>query len=119
MSLRILLVEDDPLVARAFVRKLESRGHEVVHVTSIAGAERAITFGVAAPQVIIADREVEDGDAWEWARRFHAELDADDVLVVFMTGAPSANPPAGFFLKSDQIARLIETIEGQRKEREQ
>ena len=72
-SLRILLVEDDDVLARACQRLLSSHGHRVVRARGCAGALLAVKREPL--DLIISDAHLADGNALELLERVRKQLD--------------------------------------------
>ena len=84
IKLRILVVDDQPIVLRSTARLLEGRGHEVVQVSDADEAGQvAETFDVA-----VVDVELEDGSGVEVARALLARGVAP--RIVFFTAVVGA-----------------------------
>jgi EAL domain-containing protein (putative c-di-GMP-specific phosphodiesterase class I) len=82
---RVLVVDDEDAVRRAFVRVLSSAGYEVSEASSVAEALRML--GTFAPDVVVSDITMPGADGTELLRILSA---ADlDLPVIFLTGAPS------------------------------
>jgi len=79
--LRVLLAEDDPVIALGMERKLADLGHEVV--ARVSDGEAAVTEAArTAPEVIVMDIVMPKLDGLEAARRISA---AQDVAIVAIT----------------------------------
>jgi len=93
-SIRILLVEDDPPLAREIIRALEREHWALDHVASLADAFEAVILN--RYRLILLDRRLPDGDGIS--------------LVAAAKSRPS--PPAIIFLTaSDEIAARIEGLD--------
>ena len=81
--MRILLLEDEPHIARPVVQALAAQGHEVTHADTLAGARAA--FLEAEPDLLLLDvRLPEDGDGgFIFAREVRTSGYAG--LILFMT----------------------------------
>lgn len=81
--MRILLLEDEPHIARPVVQALVAQGHEVTHADTLEGARTA--FLEAEPELLLLDvRLPEDGDGgFVFAREVRASGYAG--LILFMT----------------------------------
>ncbi|MEA3051608.1 MAG: two-component system, OmpR family, response regulator [Sphingomonadales bacterium] len=93
-ALRILLVEDDPALAREIVRGLERDRWAVDHVACLADAFEAILQ--KAYRAILLDRRLPDGDGI--------------ALVAAAKSRPSA-PPIIFLTARDEIADRVEGLD--------
>lgn len=110
--MNILLIEDDALLASAFIRLLSRRGHSVHHVTGIGAAFDYISDLQGKPDVVITDREVVGGDAWAFVNQA-VQLGHFPDKVIYMSGKKSSDTPQPFFHKgADPTARLVDLIEG-------
>ncbi len=81
----VLLVEDDELVARAFSRLLQRRGHEVT--ISPSAEEGVVRMQSKQFDVVVSDIMMPGGGGIAMLRAVHA-LDAD-LPVILMTGCPT------------------------------
>ncbi|MDH3226486.1 MAG: response regulator transcription factor [Thermoleophilia bacterium] len=61
--MRVLLVEDEPRIARAIVEGLTREGFEVSHATTLAEARE-----VTEPELVLLDLRLPDGDGLDFAR---------------------------------------------------
>ncbi len=93
-SARILLVEDDPALARELVRGLERNSWPVDHVSCLADAFEAIIQ--TRYRAILLDRKLPDGDGIS--------------LVVAAKSRPSA-PPVIFLTARDEITDRVEGLD--------
>ena len=59
-ALRVLLVEDEPLLRWSIAETLAAHGHRVVEVADGAAARRALTGGLPAPDVVLLDYRLPD-----------------------------------------------------------
>ena len=101
MGLRVLLVEDNEMLQRAYARALRGRGHTVTIAASVQEGRTALADG---PDVLLLDREVPDGDGWSLRHET-----PPGCRVVLMSGnAPPGSPP--YWSKSgvDELYALIE-----------
>lgn len=78
--MRVLLIEDDPQTARHVTTTLTSRGHEVRSAVDLASAR---TMFEPAPDILIVDRMLPDGDGIELVAELRASREA--VPVLFLT----------------------------------
>lgn len=101
----ILLVEDDPALARMFLRILGKQGYTVHHVASVREARAALDEH-QAPDILLTDRDVPDGNAWD----LRAYVEPARTKVVLMTGNPPHDPPP-FFQKGTSISILLKMLE--------
>ena len=112
---KILIVEDEPIVAEAMCQFLENAGHEVV---GIARDEVSAICETAAerPDLVLMDiRLAGAGDGIEAARKIRADY---PVNVVFVTAhadpttrtRAAAVQPAGFVTKPYSARQLLEVV---------
>jgi two-component system CheB/CheR fusion protein len=83
-GLRILVVEDNELVAYGIAVVLRRKGHEVRVAAS--GLAALADAGADPPDVALVDIGLPDIDGYEVARRFRDSRDRRDVLLVALTG---------------------------------
>jgi CheY-like chemotaxis protein len=111
---KVLLVDDDPVFARALKRLLEAAGAVVMAVSNVCDALIAVTDHT--PNVIVTDVQLPDGDGLTLARRL---CDRTPGITVFaMTGQtdPSLEPLArsmgavGILHKPFDPQRLVSLI---------
>ncbi len=76
---RILIVEDDPNLRLALADNLDDEGHTVTEAATLATADAALA---AAPDLIILDIMLPDGDGYAWCRRLRATGDTTPVLML-------------------------------------
>ena len=112
---KVLIVEDEPIVAEAMCQFLENAGHEVV---GIARDEVSAICETAAerPDLVLMDiRLAGAGDGIEAARKIRADY---PVNVVFVTAhadhitrtRAAAIQPAGFVTKPYSARQLLEVV---------
>lgn len=112
---KVLIVEDEPIVAEAMSQFLENAGHEVV---GIARDEVSAICETAAerPDLVLMDiRLAGAGDGIEAARKIRADY---PVNVVFVTAhadpitrtRAAAVQPAGFVTKPYSARQLLEVV---------
>lgn len=109
-SLRILLIEDDPLVGRSIKRLLESRGHHVHLLDTLVSMTMREAAIRSRPQVVIADHQVGAQNGWFWAEAIFGEASLFPVRIIPMSG----NPPSvsgTCFLKGSDPMILINMVE--------
>jgi DNA-binding response OmpR family regulator len=110
---RVLLVEDEPIVARDMVRKLQKLGHEVV-ACAATGAAAVAQARQAAPDIVLMDIELAGPlDGIEAARRVR---EFARIPLVYLTAHGEGNAlerakstmPDGYVLKpaSDQALQV-------------
>jgi CheY-like chemotaxis protein len=83
--LRVLLVEDNPLVAYSLAAVLRAKGHHVEVAPSGEGALEAMTS--PPPHLALVDIGLPGIDGYEVARRFRARDEWRDVVLAALTGA--------------------------------
>lgn len=81
-SVRILLVEDEALFARAVSRRLEKAGFEAPAVATLAAAEREIQS--REPELVLLDMRLPDGSGLDFLQRLRSDL-AVQVPVIAMS----------------------------------
>lgn len=83
--MRVLIVEDDPLIALELADQLKEDGHEVIGTATSAGqAQRLIA--TALPDLMLVDIHLEDGETGcDFAHATKREL---NVPTIFVTGSP-------------------------------
>ena len=80
-SVKVLLVEDEPVLAEIVQECLQSRGFEVVHADTVAGA-KAVYYN-NKPDIIVLDVMLPDGSGFDFARQIR-NVDTD-LPVIFLT----------------------------------
>ena len=97
MGARILVVEDEQIIAADLTNKLRRMGHEVV-ATAIAGHEAISIAEQVRPDLVLMDVQLEDGMSGTEAARLIQERTG--AKIVFLTAFP------GVFL--EEPARMSE-----------
>lgn len=113
---RILLIEDEPVLARNIARALERTSLDVVHAASANAARRALLAG--GHDLVIADISLGDGDGLNVLTEAVEPL--RDTPVIVMTGQDSVHnraraeclPVAAFLSKPFALSRLVELVAG-------
>ncbi len=113
---RIVIVEDDPLVAMGVKIYLESRDHQIIGVAT--SGEQAVTVALQdAPDLVLMDVRLKGGiDGVEAAKRILAHR-AIPIIFVSGSGEPQtvgrikALRPAGLLLKPVTPADLAAEVE--------
>jgi PAS domain S-box-containing protein len=82
---RILLVEDDPILARMILRALERPEWQVLPVCRLTDALGSVTAWGA--DLVILDRKLPDGDGLDLCRQVRANPDSASVRILVLTGA--------------------------------
>jgi DNA-binding response OmpR family regulator len=116
---RILIVEDDAILAEAVAALLDHSGHRVVGIADDMMSALSIAR-VADPELVLMDIKLANGsDGIETARRLQTESSA---RVVFMTGNRDRQTreraatvgPVGFLIKPFSPQQLIDIVDDQR-----
>jgi DNA-binding response OmpR family regulator len=106
--MRILILEDDELLGPMLARQLRRRRHETVLVTSINSAREflaKIEDSGLQPECILTDRDLPDGNGWDWARNLPYPY-----TVQFMSGKLVEN--ATYWHKgAEPLDKLFQLIE--------
>ncbi len=86
----ILLVDDEPRITGALMRRLEATGYTVRHaINGLAGVEAA---ALERPDLIIMDMRMPDIDGCEACQRIRSLPGCHDIPIVFLTAnAQEAN----------------------------
>ncbi|HYI62129.1 MAG TPA: response regulator transcription factor [Acidimicrobiales bacterium] len=84
-ALRVLVLEDDPVLRRSFANRLRSEGHVVDEASTLAGARAALAE--AEYGCLVLDRIVPDGDALELVAEQRDQPGRAPVLVLSGLGA--------------------------------
>ncbi len=79
----LLLVEDDPAIARTVVYALQREGYEVEHVLLLSDARRALAQRRPAHAALLLDIGLPDGNGLDWCR----ELRRDSRIPILMLSA--------------------------------
>ena len=83
MPKRVLLVEDEPDVARLLVFNLEQAGYQVTHVER--GLEALARARAELPTVVVLDVMLPDMTGFDVCRRLRAEPETEDLGVLMLT----------------------------------
>lgn len=107
--MRILIVEDDPLIAYDLQHIVESGGHQVIDVCASSSQARLCSFHDL--DFAILDIDLVDGKSFEFARR----LDQDNVPFAFVSASERDDLPAdfrnaGFIPKPYEQAAILRSI---------
>ena len=86
MGVRILVVEDEQIIAADLTNKLRAMGHQVVG-TAIAGNEAVSVAERVRPDLVLMDVQLEDGMTGTEAARTIQERTGSKI--VFLTAFPS------------------------------
>ncbi|MBI5521240.1 MAG: PAS domain S-box protein [Desulfarculus sp.] len=118
--LKVLLVEDEGLVAMGMTLTLESAGHQVLHVVTMAGA--LAIMEQFRPHLAVCDLGLPDATGWEVCARLESqarELGLKHLPLVVLSGwgreqlgalPPGAPQPFAYLQKPVERARLLEVI---------
>ncbi|MBI4800879.1 MAG: PAS domain S-box protein, partial [Desulfarculus sp.] len=118
--LKVLLVEDEGLVAMGMTLTLESAGHQVLHVVTMAGA--LAIMEQFRPHLAVCDLGLPDATGWEVCARLDSqarELGLKRLPLVVLSGwgreqlgalPPGAPQPFAYLQKPVERARLLEVI---------
>jgi two-component system KDP operon response regulator KdpE len=83
----VLVVEDDPTLARAIVRNLSARGYAARSATTVAEATAAIAD--ADPALVLLDIDLPDGSGWEVLRLVRSAGRTDIPVIVMSALRPN------------------------------
>jgi excisionase family DNA binding protein len=91
-TIRVLIVEDDVMVARTLQRQLnpEESGYEVTCMED--GLSALIHIGHSKPHVVLLDILMPGMDGLEVCRKIRANPELADVQVIFFTGYSAIDP---------------------------
>ena len=78
--MRLLLIEDDSVIAHELSLRWRAREWAVLHCTSLADADAALHDG--AYDLVVRDRGLPDGDGLDWLQRLRARDRLTPVLVL-------------------------------------
>ena len=81
---RILIVEDDPIVHKAFKLALKSEGFDVLSCLSGGPAQEKATL--EKPDLVILDIHLPDISGFEVCKRLKASAETRDIPVLILTG---------------------------------
>jgi len=79
---RVLIIEDEPRMASLLRRSLTEEGHDVVVAGTLADAGRVLSTASVAPDLLIVDRMLPDGDGLGMVRQLRAAGDVRPALVL-------------------------------------
>jgi DNA-binding response OmpR family regulator len=112
MSLRVLVVDDEPPMRELFTDLLEARGHHAVAFGEFPEIETHDRF-----DRVILDLSLPSGSGWDWARAAEDLVGRPDrVIITTASGDPSAAENARnagyiFLMKPFRPDALIEALE--------
>jgi len=107
--MRILVVEDQPIMRRAIARALRAEGHAVEGVESVADALAAMRIEPA--ELVVLDRGLPDGDGLDAVRRWRAAGLKAVVLVLTAQGAVSSRVDGLVAGADDYLVKPFEMVE--------
>lgn len=107
--MRILVVEDQPIMRRAIARALRAEGHAVEGVESVADALAAMRIEPA--ELVVLDRGLPDGDGLDAVRRWRAAGLKAVVLVLTAQGAVSSRVDGLEAGADDYLVKPFEMVE--------
>lgn len=116
MGLRILVVDDDPVIRRLAVRALTSHSDNIVRCASAAD-EAMRQVKRFRPELILLDLLMPEGDGYELLDMLSRDPGARAIPVIFVTGASSRLGPAaqdsviGVLSKPFSVATFAKTVE--------
>ena len=86
---KILIIEDDPKIARALKIRFESNGYQIAIASdAILGANLALQ---AQPDLIILDLGLPDGNGLALAEKFQGQPDTQHTPIIFVTASKAPN----------------------------
>ena len=85
---KVLVVEDDPDLMRAYTRILQSEGYEITQAAT--GGEALRLVAESRPDLVLLDLMLPDADGVEVCRRIKADPSAGDTFVVMLSGRRTA-----------------------------
>lgn len=83
----VLLVEDDPALARAICSNLAARGHGTVCVAMLGQALSFVAAG--CPPVVVLDIDLPDGSGWDVARALRSAGCTETAVIVISALRPN------------------------------
>ncbi len=86
-SARLLLIEKEPVLRELTTFRLQLLGYQIHVVES--GAEAMVEIGRDAPNLVIVNTTLADGDGIEWIARMRSEYTAEQVPVLVFSLDPS------------------------------
>ena len=101
--MRILIVEDDSIVARFYKLKLGNEGFSTEVVHSLHEAQTAIRQ--QQPDILLLDRVLPDGDGGDFCKRIKDDPTTAPIFVILLSGLKTG--------ETDQISGLdigVQTI---------
>jgi len=116
MAGSILLIEDDPTLARSIRRNLTARGYPTRGAMTVAEATAAIDQEL--PWLVVVDIDLPDGSGWEVLRSLRQDGHTDVRAIVMSALRPNARlahelDAIGVLEKPFPIQSLLRLIAGQ------
>ena len=109
MSSRILVVDDDPALLRAYARILEKAGHEVVQA---AGGEEALrACEREEPALVLLDANLPDVDGLEVCRRIKQDCGLESPFVIMISGLKTGPEDQARSLEAGADGYLTKPVE--------
>lgn len=90
-SLRILVVEDDPVVLRVYERRIARWPMNPRVVTAGNGYEALVRIGLGKPDLLITDLHMPEMDGFQMLRQLRKMSELADVTIVVVTGLDPAD----------------------------
>ncbi len=87
MAESILVVEDDPTLARTITHNLSARGYPTRSAMTVSAATGAIA--TERPTVVLLDIDLPDGSGWDVVRTLRAAGEADVPVIVMSALRPN------------------------------
>lgn len=115
-SLKILVVDDSPIIVRKLVLLLEDLGHDVVH-TAATGAEAIVAYKQCKPDMVTMDITMPDMDGIQATRLLMQQYPYAKILMITSHGQEKMVLEAlkagarGYVLKPFQKERIQEAIQ--------
>jgi CheY-like chemotaxis protein len=111
--MKILVVEDDPLIRDMAVSELEYAGYEVMEAETGGQALRLLQAGIAV-DVLLTDVRLPEANGWEVAQAYRERF--PDLPVLYVTGyAEQMQPVRGGIIlskpyKMSQVIGLLKSL---------
>jgi len=117
-EVRVLIVEDNPTVAKFYEAAIKSWGHSIEVVTKPDGFEGLLEIGRQAPDLLISDIYMPGMDGLQMIRSLYKSelLSIDKIIVISGLSKDSIAERGGiptgidFFVKPVDVAELKQTI---------
>lgn len=125
MARSVLIVEDDPALARSLARNLVARGYATYSAVSVAEAVAAIVR--ERPALLLLDIDLPDGSGWEVLRELRADGQTDAAAIVMSALRPNQRLAAELGATAvlekpfpmESLLRLVERCCGPREQWQQ